>query len=234
MLRARGGFWTASTCSTPPSSASARARRWRWTRSSGCCSRRPGRRWRTPAIAPERLAGSATGVFVGISSARLRRAAAGRRPRRRSTPIIGDRQRCTARCRPDRLCARACTGRRWRWTRPARRRWWRVHLACRALRAANATLALAGGVNLIARRPTPTVLLARRHAVAGRPLQGVRRGGGRLWAGRGLRGGGAEAAGRTRSATATASLAVIRGSAVNQDGAASGLTVPERRRRRRR
>ena len=35
--------------STPPSSASPHARRWRWTRSSGCCSKAPGRRSRTRA-----------------------------------------------------------------------------------------------------------------------------------------------------------------------------------------
>ena len=36
-----------------------RARRWRWTPSSGCCWKPPGRRWRTPGIDPAALRGSA-------------------------------------------------------------------------------------------------------------------------------------------------------------------------------
>ena len=40
------------------SSGSARARRWRWTRSSGCCWRRPGRRSSAPGIDPTSLRGS--------------------------------------------------------------------------------------------------------------------------------------------------------------------------------
>ena len=42
--------------STPGSSGSRRARRWRWTRSSGCCWRRPGRRSSGPGIDPARCA----------------------------------------------------------------------------------------------------------------------------------------------------------------------------------
>ena len=51
-----------------------------------------------------------------------------------------------------------------------------------------------------------------------RPVQDVRRGGRRLRARRGLRRGGAEAAGATRGRDGDRMLAVIRGSAVNQDG----------------
>ena len=65
------------------SSASRRARRRAWTRSSGCCWRSRGRRSRTPACAPDRSPAAATGVFVGMSSERLLPAAcataAGRR-----------------------------------------------------------------------------------------------------------------------------------------------------------
>ena len=62
-LRARcrreaAGFSRRSTGSTPRFSASRRAKRSRWTRSSGCCSKSPGKRWRTPASRPRALSGS--------------------------------------------------------------------------------------------------------------------------------------------------------------------------------
>ena len=78
-----------------------------------------------------------------------------------------------------------------------------VHLACQACAAANARMALAGGVNLIlvARPLHRAVALA--HAGARRPLQDLRCRRRRLRARRGLRHGGAEAAvrraGRRRS-----------------------------------
>ena len=52
-LRTRGRLpRTRPPSSTPGSSASARARRWRWIRSSGSCSKPPGRPSRTPGIDP--------------------------------------------------------------------------------------------------------------------------------------------------------------------------------------
>ncbi len=58
-LRARGRLpRRRRPSSTPSSSASPRARRWRWIPSSGCCWRPPGRRWRTPASTPPPCAGS--------------------------------------------------------------------------------------------------------------------------------------------------------------------------------
>ena len=73
-----------------------------------------------------------------------------------------------------------------------------VHLAVRALRAGECTVALAGGVNLIAGHRHDDRARRPANAVAGRPLQGVRRLGRRLRARRRLRRGGAEAAGRCR------------------------------------
>ena len=51
----------------------ARARRWPWTRSSGCCWRRPGRRSSAPASTRDRCAAAPTGVFAGVMYQRLRR-----------------------------------------------------------------------------------------------------------------------------------------------------------------
>ena len=88
--------------STPPSSASPRARRWRWTPSSGCCSKAPGRRWRTPASTRPRCAAPRTGVFAGLMHRRLR----DRARRRRASELegyLGDRPRRQRRLRPRRL-----------------------------------------------------------------------------------------------------------------------------------
>ena len=52
--------------STPGSSESARGRRWRWTRSSGCCWSARGRRSRTRASTRLTVRGSQTGVFTGV------------------------------------------------------------------------------------------------------------------------------------------------------------------------
>jgi acyl-CoA synthetase (AMP-forming)/AMP-acid ligase II len=67
-------------------------RRWRWTRSSGCCWRPRGRRWSGPGSTRE-LRGSRTGVFAGADVQRLRR---GRLPpdgRSRGLPGTAARQR---------------------------------------------------------------------------------------------------------------------------------------------
>ncbi|GAA3440283.1 hypothetical protein GCM10018954_099060 [Kutzneria kofuensis] len=53
---AKAGSCGAPTGSTPSSSASRRARRSRWIRSSGCCWRPRGRRWNAPASTPSRCA----------------------------------------------------------------------------------------------------------------------------------------------------------------------------------
>ena len=55
--------------STPGSSASRRAKRWRWIRSSACCWRPRGRRSSAPGWIRSRCAASRTGVFVGVAGA---------------------------------------------------------------------------------------------------------------------------------------------------------------------
>ena len=69
----RAGSWTTRPSSTPGSSGSARGRRWPWTRSSGCCSRSPGRRWSGPGSTRRRCAARRTGVFAGALVLGLRR-----------------------------------------------------------------------------------------------------------------------------------------------------------------
>ena len=54
----------------------------RWTRSSGCCWRSPGRRWSDAGMPPTGLAGTRTGVYVGIIGSDY--AAAARHDRRRA------------------------------------------------------------------------------------------------------------------------------------------------------
>ena len=74
----------AASCTTPAEFdpgffGIARARRSRWTRSSGSCSRWRGRRSNAPASTRRRLRGSDTGVFVGVMYQRLRPPADDRR-----------------------------------------------------------------------------------------------------------------------------------------------------------
>ena len=57
---------TTSTNSIRGRSASRRAKRRAWTRNSDCCWNAPGKRSSTPASRSRTLAGSKTGVFVGI------------------------------------------------------------------------------------------------------------------------------------------------------------------------
>ncbi|WP_269217480.1 beta-ketoacyl synthase N-terminal-like domain-containing protein [Streptomyces clavuligerus] len=100
-----------------------------------------------------------------------------------------------------------------------------VHLACQALRAGDAGLALAGGVTVMA---TPASSWASAVSAAWRPTAGASRSPHRRRAGFG------EGVGmlccwngcRTRAATVIRCSRLIRGSAVNQDGASNGLTAP--------
>ena len=139
-----------STASTPRSSASRRARRAAWTRSSGCCSRWPGRRSRTPASPPDRLAGSRHRRVRRHRQQRLLRTcmrAGATDDQIDAYTATGNRARAS---RPagSRTCS-ACRARAWRSTPPARRRWSRSTSPARACARGECDLALAGGVNLI-------------------------------------------------------------------------------------
>ena len=71
-----------------------------------------------------------------------------------------------------------------------------VHLACQSLRLRESDLALAGGVSLNLRPGDSDRDFGMGIAVAAGSVQDIRRGGGRVCAGRGRRGGGAQAADR--------------------------------------
>ena len=214
-----------STSSTPSSSASRRARRRAWTRSSACCWRWPGRRWRTPGrsrsarrqphrrlrrrlhlrlrTAPARPTLTTIDAYTGT----------GERAEHRRQPALlllrfpraehGGRHRLLV------VAGRAST-----W--PAR-----------ACATASATLALAGGVNVILSPALGHRLQQGRRAGTGRPLQDVRRRGRRLRPRRRRRHGRAQAA-VAALADGDPIYAVIRGSADNQDGRTNGLTAPSR------
>ena len=174
-------------------------------------------------IAPDRLSGSATGVFVGITTSDYSRhlqigsangsdvyaatgnalnAAAGR-----ISFVLGLQGPCLA---IDTACSSSLVA---------------VHEACQALRAGECDLALAGGINIML-SPVAATLFAKWGMLAsdGRckafdtHADGFVRG----------EGCGMVALRRLSDAQADGDtiLAVIRGSAVNSDGRSSGLTVP--------
>ena len=152
--RATAGSSTTRRTSTPSSSGSRRARRWRWTRSSGCCWRPPGRPSSRPGIDPQSLRGSETGVFAGRHVRRLRRpvAARARRASRATSAPAARAASLSGRVAytfglegpavtVDTACSSSLVA---------------MHLAAQALRAGECSLALAGGVTVMA---TPTLFV---------------------------------------------------------------------------
>ena len=100
-----------------------------------------------------------------------------------------------------------------------------VHLACQSLRAGECTMALAGGVNLML-GPSPSIFLSQAQALANdgrcKTFDASADGYGRS------EGCGIVVLKRLSDALAAGDrvLAVVRGSAVNHDGRSAGLTVP--------
>ena len=131
------------------SSGSPRVRPRRWIPSSGCCSRSPGRHWRTRVSPPQTIRGTQTGGVRRLDHQRLlvdlRGASCGQRT---STPTCRSGMR---RISPRGGCriSSVCAARRWWSTRRVRRRWCRCTWRVRACGAARAITALAAGVNLM-------------------------------------------------------------------------------------
>jgi acyl transferase domain-containing protein/acyl carrier protein len=174
-------------------------------------------------IAPERLAGSATGVFVGICNAdhfnRLLRRGAdsidGYLASGNAHSVASGRiAYCLGLQGPalsiDTACSSSLVA---------------LHIACRSLRSGESSLAIAAGVNVMC-SPETTIALSKAHMLApdGRcktfdaSADGFSRG----------EGCGVLILRRLEDALADGDrvLALIRGTAVNQDGRSGGLTVP--------
>ena len=129
--------------------ASRRVRRPGWTRSSGCCWRSLGRRWRTRVSPRRRSAGRRRRVFVGSTTNDYSLTFAGGCGQKMSIAYIRVRECVELRCGPVVVFPWTCAARRWWSTRRVRRRWWRCIWPARACGAARVDQALAAGVNLI-------------------------------------------------------------------------------------
>jgi acyl transferase domain-containing protein/acyl carrier protein len=175
------------------------------------------------AIAPHKLAGSDTGVFIGVTyNTWGRRVEAGDLSRMDAHYITGNSLNATAgrisyflglqgpSVAIDTACSSSLTA---------------FHLACQSLRAGECNAALTGGVNLIL-SPEISMALSRARLLTpdGRchTFDADARGYGRA------EGCGVVVIKRLSDAQAAGDriLALVRGSAINQDGASSGLTVP--------
>ena len=92
---------------------------------------------------PVALRGSKSGVFVGASTSAYVRSRAGARRTSRATRLPATLRAC---CRGGSRTRSVSRVRRCRWTRRARRRWWRCTWRVQALRQGECSLALAGGM----------------------------------------------------------------------------------------
>ena len=113
-----------STVSTRNSSAFRPGRRPGWTPSSACCSRWPGKVWRTRGCRLDRISGSRTAVFVGISSFDYSILETSFRDRGEIDVYSNTGGSLSSR-RTGSRTASTSAGRARRSIRPARRRWWR-------------------------------------------------------------------------------------------------------------
>ena len=202
-IRAGAGSSRVSTDSTPISSAFRREKPRAWTLSSACFSKWPMRRSRTRACRLEKIAGSRTAVFVGISSFDYSVLETSFRDRGAidaycntggSLSIAANRiSYCFDFRGPsaavDTACSSALVA---------------VHLACRSIWHDGCPLALAGGVNALAAARLVRRVLPDGDVIAGWAVQGFRRPCRRLRAQRRRRHGRAQAAARRRSPMATA------------------------------
>ena len=207
------------------SSGSRRVRRWRWTRSSGCCWRRPGRRSSGPGIDPTSLRGQPHRRVRRRDRPRLRRAGE-RACRRTSRAICCTGTAAQRRLRPGLVHPRARRARRSRWTRRARRRWWRCTWPRRRCGRASARWRWPAASTVMATPERVRGVQPAARAVAGRPVQGVRGRGGRHRLGRGRRACCCWSGCRTRGATATRCWRWCAVARSTRTARRNGLTAP--------